>query len=30
MVDPPLWAGGENTTEHSGTQGFFARQFSFR
>jgi hypothetical protein len=29
MVDPPLWAGGENTTEHPTAQGFFARRASF-
>jgi hypothetical protein len=29
MVDPPPWAGGENTTEHPTAQGFFARRASF-
>jgi len=29
MVDPPPWAGGENTTTHPTAQGFFARQSGF-
>jgi hypothetical protein len=28
-LNPPLWAGGEITTAHPSTQGFFVRQVSF-
>ena len=29
MVNPPPWAGGENTTEYPTAQGFFTREASF-